>query len=69
MFSSSSFPLIYYKVGNAKTKVVNACRQAIKANNIQALFSIIEHGDTVNMTSNQNSTSTARSREIKKIVP
>ena len=33
------------RVGAAKTKVVNACRAAIKANNTQALFAIIQTGD------------------------
>ncbi len=31
-------------VGNAKTRVVAACRNAIKTNNIHALFKIIQTG-------------------------
>ena len=32
------------RVGGAKTRVVNACRAAIKANNIHSLFKIIQTG-------------------------
>jgi Bardet-Biedl syndrome 2 protein len=32
------------RAGRAKTKVVAACRKAIKQNNTQALFQIIAHG-------------------------
>jgi len=32
------------RVGDCKTQVVNACRKAIKANNVQALFKIIRIG-------------------------
>lgn len=32
------------RVGNAKTRVVNACRQAVKKNNIHGLFHIIRTG-------------------------
>jgi len=32
------------RVGAAKTRVVNACRAAIKANNIHSLFQIISQG-------------------------
>jgi Bardet-Biedl syndrome 2 protein len=37
------------RVGGAKTKVVNACRAAIKANNIQSLFNIIRTGDVTSV--------------------
>jgi Bardet-Biedl syndrome 2 protein len=33
------------RVGSAKARVVATCRAAIKANNIQALFKIIESGE------------------------
>jgi len=33
------------RMGNAKSSVVTQCRQAIKANNIQSLFQIIETGN------------------------
>ena len=32
------------RTGRAKSRVVSACRKAIKANNVQALFFIIKHG-------------------------
>jgi Bardet-Biedl syndrome 2 protein len=34
------------RVGNAKTRVVTLCRTAVKENNVQALFQIIETGNT-----------------------
>ena len=34
------------RVGAPKTRVVAACRQAIKSNNIHSLFKIIKLGDT-----------------------
>ena len=34
------------RLGSAKTRVVTACRQAIKANNIHSLFKIIKVGDS-----------------------
>jgi Bardet-Biedl syndrome 2 protein len=33
------------RVGSAKTRVVASCRAAIKSNNIQSLFKIIESGE------------------------
>lgn len=35
------------RMGAAKTRVVTACRAAIKANNVQALFQIICQGKTL----------------------
>eukprot|EP01112_Ceratiomyxa_fruticulosa_P008405 TRINITY_DN2178_c0_g3_i1.p1 TRINITY_DN2178_c0_g3~~TRINITY_DN2178_c0_g3_i1.p1 ORF type:complete len:691 (+),score=149.61 TRINITY_DN2178_c0_g3_i1:135-2207(+) len=32
------------RVGNAKTRIISACRTAIKANNVQSLFKIIKSG-------------------------
>ncbi len=45
------------RVGNAQTRVVSACRNAIKDNNIQSLFHIIEHG-TIRMGGISTTTAT-----------
>ena len=34
------------RVGTARTRIVSACRAAIKANNIQSLFKLLKTGNT-----------------------
>merc|ERR1712217_551114 len=50
------------RVGNAKTRVVAACRQAIKKNNIHELFQIIKTGQD---TSASRQVAPPRNRPLK----
>ncbi len=50
-----------FRVGAAKTRVINDCRQAVKSNNMSSLFRIIRQGyDT--MSSNDNNSNTTKKK-------